>query len=64
MRKTLYAALEKIARDTGCRSIAFTLAARDHVDPVPASLANWKEQGLKMETVGLVRRIRLEESRS
>ena len=64
VRKALYAALEKIARGMSCHSIAFVMTARDYIDPTPASLANWEEQGLKMETVGLVRRIRPEESRS
>lgn len=54
VRQALCTALEEAARERGCRSLIFTMAADGYADPVSRRRTSWEELGLQMETVSFV----------
>lgn len=56
VKRMLHEELERIGRDRGCRTIYFTVAAKN-ADPCSAGRAGLERLGLKLETAGFVREI-------
>lgn len=56
VKRMLYEELERIGRECGCRTIYFTVPAKN-ADPCSAARAGLERLGLKLETAGFVREL-------
>jgi hypothetical protein len=58
VRKSLCAALERIACDQDCASLSYTMAATGSCEAGSERRRGWEKLGLSMETVSFVRQLR------
>ena len=60
VKDLLYKELERIGRQRGCRTIYFTMAAKN-AEPSSKARAGLERLGLKLETAGFVRELPAED---